>query len=55
MSGWRAWLVLLLLLAGFTWGMLNLFGVQFSIGDVYPEYSSLRSDPVGSRLLFESL
>ena len=55
MSEWRARLVLLLLLAGFTWGMLNLFGVQFSIGDVYPEYSSLRSDPVGSRLLFESL
>jgi len=55
MSGWRAWVLVLLLAAGFTWGMLRLFGVQFSIGDVYPEYSSLRSDPMGSRLLFESL
>src|SRR5690242_18924950 len=41
--------------AGFTWGMLRQIGVHFCIGDEYPEYSSLRSDPLGSRLLFESL
>ena len=30
---------------------LYLFGVEFATGDVYPEYSSLRADPVGARLL----
>ena len=55
MSGWRAGVVVLLLAVGFIWGMLHLFGEQFSTGDVYPEYSSLRSDPLGSRLVYESL
>ena len=55
MNGWRAWLAAAVLACGFTWGMLRLFGVQYSTGDVYPEYSSLRSDPLGSRLMFESL
>ena len=45
----------LLLAAVFTYGALRLFGIQFAIGEVYPEYSSLRSDPVGSKLLFDSL
>lgn len=44
-----------LLAAGFAYGALRLFGIQFAIGEVYPEYSSLRSDPVGSKLLFDSL
>ncbi|HEY2017837.1 MAG TPA: DUF4350 domain-containing protein [Bryobacteraceae bacterium] len=48
-------LVALILAAGFTAGVLHLFGVQFAAGDVYPEYSSLRSDPMGTRLLFDSL
>jgi hypothetical protein len=55
MSGWRALPVVLLLAAGFTYGLMRLFGVQFASGSVYPEYSSLRSDPTGSKLLFESL
>jgi hypothetical protein len=33
----------------------RLFGIQFAAGSVYPEYSSLRSDPMGSRLLFDAL
>ena len=28
---------------------------QFAAGDVYPEYSSLRTDPSGTKLLFDSL
>ena len=44
-----------LLAAGFAYGALRLFGIQFAIGEVYPEYSSLRSDPLGSKLLFDSL
>lgn len=45
----------ILLAAGFAYGALRLFGIQFAIGEVYPEYSSLRSDPLGSKLLFDSL
>jgi hypothetical protein len=32
-----------------------LFVRSFEAGDVYPDYSSLRTDPAGTRLLFESL
>jgi hypothetical protein len=45
----------IVLAAGFVYGTLRLFGIQFAVGDVYPEYSSLRSDPKGTKLLFESL
>jgi len=51
----RSVLLLSLLAAAFAYGTLYLFGVQFSGGDVYPEYSSLRTDPRGARLLFDSL
>ena len=36
-------------------GILHLFSLRFEIGDVYPEYSSLRSDPLGTMALYESL
>jgi hypothetical protein len=48
-------IVLLVLIVGFVAGVMYLFGVQFAAGDVYPEYSSLRSDPMGTKLLFDSL
>jgi len=46
-------MVLLLLLFGF--GVTHLFFLRFETGDVYPAYSSMRSDPLGTRALFESL
>jgi len=55
MSGSRTLWLALLFAAAFTWGILHLLGVQFSAGDVYPDYSSLRTDPMGSKLLFDSL
>ncbi len=55
MRGARLLAVALLLGAGFTWGILQLLKTQFSAGDFYPEYSSLRSDPKGAKLLFDSL
>ena len=55
MSPNRALAFALLLAAAFLWGVLHLFGVEFAAGDVYPEYSSMRTDPAGSRLLFDSL
>jgi len=44
-----------LLAVGFAAAVLYLFGVEFAAGDVYPEYSSLRADPKGSKLLLDSL
>lgn len=39
-----------LLLAGF----IGVFAHRFESGEIYPHYSSLRSDPLGSRALYES-
>lgn len=55
MTRWRTTLLGLLLSGGLVYGALYLFGVEFAAGEVYPEYSSLRTDPDGTRLLYESL
>jgi hypothetical protein len=36
-------------------GVLQLFMLGFEGGEFYPAYSSLRSDPLGTRALYESL
>ncbi|HTL17392.1 MAG TPA: DUF4350 domain-containing protein, partial [Patescibacteria group bacterium] len=41
--------------AAFAIGVFQLFKLRFEVGDVYPPYSSLRSDPLGTMALFESL
>ncbi len=43
-----------LLLIGFGWGVVELFKLRFAMGDVYPAYSSLRADPLGTKALHES-
>ena len=40
---------------GFIFGVVNLFLLRFEAGDVYPAYSSLRSDPLGTRAFYRSL
>ena len=45
----------MLLLIAFLCGVGHLFVLRFETGDVYPAYSSLRSDPLGTRVLYESL
>ncbi len=45
-------LPLLALLLG---GLYHLFALRFSTGDVYPPYSSLRADPLGTKALLDSL
>jgi hypothetical protein len=37
------------------YGIIRLLSLRFELGDVYPEYSSLRSDPLGAMVLYESL
>lgn len=36
-------------------GIYHIFSIRFKIGDVYPPYSSLRTDPLGTKVFFESL
>ncbi len=52
-SRWLTYAIALALAAGFVYGALRLFGIQFAVV-VYPQYSSLRSDPMGSKS-FDSL
>ena len=48
-------LALLVVLVAFGYGLVKLFNLRFAAGDVYPHYSSLRGDPLGCRVYFESL
>ena len=41
--------------AVFVFGLVRLFNLRFEVGDVYPAYSSLRSDPLGAMAFYESL
>ncbi|MDF7800626.1 DUF4350 domain-containing protein [Pontiellaceae bacterium B1224] len=36
-------------------GLLQLFELRFRAGDIFPAYSSYRSDPQGAKILFQSL
>jgi hypothetical protein len=45
------WLVVVL----FVYGGVRLFQLRFESGDIFAEYSSLRSDPLGTRGLYQSL
>ena len=47
--------MLVLAAAAFAVGLWHLFRLRFEAGDVYPPYSSLRADPVGSMAFYESL
>jgi hypothetical protein len=40
---------------GFLAGISHLMMLRFERGDVYPAYSSYRSDPIGARAFYESL
>ncbi len=45
----------IVLLAGFLAGIGYLFMLRFAVGDVFPPYSSLRSDPLGTKALYAGL
>lgn len=50
-----SWLLTTAILVFFLGGLWHLFALRFTRGDIYPPYSSLRADPLGSRALYESL
>lgn len=47
--------MLALAVAGFVYGAGSLFLARYERGDVYPRYSSFRSDPLGTKALFEAM
>ena len=55
MSPRLAKLTLAVLIAALALPAVALFERRFASGAVYPDYSSLRSDPMGAKLLFDSL
>ena len=46
---------LILIVTVFIYGLVQLLSLRFESGDAYPAYSSLRSDPLGTRALFDGL
>lgn len=48
-------IIFVIIVSGFMLGVIQLFLLRFEAGDVYPAYSTLRSDPVGSRAFFRGL
>jgi hypothetical protein len=48
-------LILMACIAAFAFGLVELFELRFESGDVYPPYSSLRADPLGTMAFYESL
>ena len=56
MSRFRiGWALLAAVCALFGWGLVRLYDLRLVAGDIYPVYSSYRSDPLGAKVLFESL
>jgi hypothetical protein len=39
----------------FAYGIVHLFALRFQEGDVYPPYSSLRADPLGTKGFHDAL
>ena len=44
-----------LLILGMGFGIVRLIGLRLEKGDIYPAYSTLRADPLGSKALFDAL
>jgi uncharacterized protein DUF4350 len=49
------WALALALLAALVWGLEQVAVAPLETGEVYPPYSSLRSDPLGAKALYDSL
>jgi len=47
--------IFVMIILGFVLGVIQLFLLRFEAGDVYPAYSTLRSDPLGSRAFYRGL
>ena len=54
-SSARAGLVIVLLAAIFTYGLIRIFSIRFTTGEIYPDFSSLKATPTGGKLLYDGL
>ena len=45
----------ILLFAAFCYGLGRLLVLRYAVGDAFPVYSSLRADPLGTKVFYESL
>jgi len=54
-SRWITFVILTMLAIAAFAGFFRLFELRFEAGDVYPPYSSLRSDPLGTKVLYTAL
>jgi hypothetical protein len=52
---WRSWALALAVAGLFFWSVISLFNRQFASGEVYPEFSTMRTDQEGAKLLYDSL
>ena len=48
-------LAAILLIVGFVFGLVRLLALRYSTGDVFPAYSTRRTDPLGTQVFYESL
>ncbi|MFH1147531.1 MAG: DUF4350 domain-containing protein [Pseudomonadota bacterium] len=48
-------IVLTVLCVAFILGTMHVLRLRFEAGDIYPPYSSLRADPLGTKALYESI
>ena len=48
------YIVMAVVVIAFIAGLAHLFMLRFERGDIYPAYSTLRSDPLGTRALYKS-
>ena len=55
MKKYFSFILLLGCAAALAGGLVRLFELRFAVGDVYPAYSTLRSDPLGAMAFYESL
>lgn len=46
---------MVIITALFLYGVITLLIMRFQVGDVYPPYSSYRSDPLGTKAFYEAL
>jgi hypothetical protein len=53
-NGWL-WALAALFLALFVWGAEEVAVMPLQTGEIYPEYSTLRADPLGAKALYDSL
>ena len=49
------YLLTLVVVVGFIYGVVSLLILRYKAGDIYPPYSSLRADPLGIKALYEGL